>query len=118
MTQTAEPIAAVIGIPAKLREDSREYYIIRAHDGEYTLMEDMDDASDTITISTDRFSSYAIAWQETEDGGSRCRLCHICPTFLGICCFVWLAIAVAVILVVFVIMMRRRREEEGTEING
>lgn len=118
VTQTAEPIAAVIGIPVKLREDSREYYIIRAHDGEYTLMEDMDDASDTITISTDRFSSYAIAWQETEDGGSRCRLCHICPTFLGICCFVWLAIAVAVILVVFVIMMRRRREEEGTEING
>lgn len=112
VTETTEPIAVVIGIPEGLLEDGREYYIIRAHDGEYTLMNDTDDASDTITINTDRFSSYAIAWQETENAGIKCGFCHICPAFLGICCFVWLAAAAVIILIVFVIIRARQREAE------
>ena len=113
IAETAEPVAAVIGIPSGLQEDGREYYIIRAHAGEYTLMQDTDDTPDTITISTDKFSSYAIAWQESGNAGSRCGLCHICPTFLGICCFVWLAVIAAAVLAVWLIVLRKRKEAGG-----
>lgn len=95
ITETDEPIEVVVNIPEKLLSDGREFYIIRAHNGEYTFMNDMDEAPDTITVSTDLFSSYAIAYVETDGtgagSGGKCGLCHICPTFLGICYFVWLA---------------------------
>ncbi len=111
---TDEPIEVVIGIPEKLQSDGREFYIIRAHEGEHTLLRDLDGASDTITVSTDMFSSYAIAYEETEGAGAgrKCGLCHICPTFLGICCFIWLALALAAIGIVILVVVRRRKEKE------
>lgn len=66
ITETDEPIEVVVNIPEKLQSDGREYYIIRAHNGEYTFMDDIDDTPDTITVSTDLFSSYAIAYVETD----------------------------------------------------
>ncbi len=115
ITEADEPIEVVIGIPERLlQSDGREFYIIRAHEGEYTFMSDMDDTPDTITISTDRFSSYAIAYTEidtTRAGGRpKCGLCHICPTFLGICCFIWLVL-IAVGIAVIVIWWRRIKKE-------
>ena len=119
ITETKEPIEVVIGIPEKLQSDGREFYIIRAHNGAYTFMDDLDDAPDTITVSTDLFSSYAIAYVETEgagaDSGAKCGLCHICPTFLGICYFIWLAIIIAVIAIVVFAVLRRKKEEEPEE---
>lgn len=119
ITETDEPVEVVIGVPEKLLGENRAFYIIRAHNGAYTFMNDLDDMPDTITISTDMFSSYAIAYVETEsagaDGGSKCGLCHICPTFLGICYFIWLAVIVAVILVILMIVWRRKREEKESE---
>ena len=115
--KTGEPIDVVIGIPEELRDKGSAYYIIRAHDGGCDLLHDMDEAEDTITISTDLFSSYAIAYIES-DGmhtGAKCGLCHICPTFLGICYFIWLVVILAVI-VIFVVL-RRKKEEEQKE-NG
>ena len=92
MTATDELIEVVVDIPGKLRSDGREFYIIRAHEGEYTFMSDMDDEPDTITVSTDMFSSYAIAYVETDETGAdevqKCGLCHICPTFLGMQSFI------------------------------
>ncbi len=79
----------------------------------------MDEASDTITVSTDLFSSYAIAYVETEgvgaDIGAKCGLCHICPTFLGICYFIWLVIIIVLALVIYLIIRRKRKEEENEE---
>ncbi len=116
ITESDEPIEVVVNIPEKLLSDGREYYIIRAHNGEYTFMNDLDDAPDTITVSTDLFSSYAIAYVETEgagaDNGAKCELCHICPTFLGICYFIWLAIIIAVIVIIIFVVLHRKKEEE------
>ena len=113
ITETDAPIEVVVSIPEKLLGGGREYYIIRAHNGEYTFMNDLDDVPDTITISTDLFSSYAIAYVETEstDTDAECGLCHICPTFLGLCYFIWLAVILAVILIVILVVWRRRKEE-------
>ena len=114
---TDEPIEVVINIPEKLLSDGREYYIIRAHNGEYTFMNDIDDTPDTITISTELFSSYAIAYVETggTDTDAKCGLCHICPTFLGICYFIWLAFNLAVIAIVIFVILRCRKKEEEKE---
>lgn len=109
---TEEPIEVVIGVPEDMREDGKEFYIIRAHEGEHTFMHDLDEEPDTITISTDMFSSYAIAYAAVRSGNGRgvCRLCHICPTFLGVCCFIWLAAAIMVILLAAAVILRRKRE--------
>ena len=112
VTKSGEPINVVIGIPDELQSEGRTYYIARAHEGEYGLLEDLDGEADTITIRTDRFSTYAIVFKQVDAAGSKCGLCHICPTFLGICCFIWLAIiTTAVIAAILIISKRRKREE-------
>ena len=114
VNQTHEPVDVVIGIPAELQSDDRIFYIIRSHEGDYTLLTDMDEEPDTITIRTDRFSTYAIAYEQASGTGenNKCGLCHICPTFLGICCFVWLAVIVAVFFIICMIIRRNRKEKE------
>lgn len=120
ITFTEAPIDIVIGISEELKEAGRKFYIIRSHEGAYALLNDKDSDADTITISTDSFSAYAIAYQtiertspktgETEN--ARCRLCHICPTFLGICYFVWLAVVIAVTVVIAIIILQKRKEQK------
>ena len=115
VTGTVEPVEVVIGIPQKMQSIDREFFIIRSHEGEYTLLTDMDDAPDTVTIHTDRFSAYAIAYRQvsrTPQAG-KCSLCHICPTFLGICYFVWLILIMAVILIVWRVIRRNRNVSEN-----
>ncbi len=109
ITTTREPIEIVIEIPENLQEKDREYVIIRAHDGVHTIMKDMDDNPDTITINTDMFSSYAIAYVQTERTEHKCSLCRICPTFLGICCFVWLAMIVLIIVIVIILLRKKKK---------
>ncbi len=111
ITRTEQPVDVVIGIPETLKADGREFTIIRSHDGTYALLPDTDENPDTITVSTNLFSAYAIAYAQA-DGNARCGLCHICPTFLGICCFIWLAVIVAVFLTIWILVRRRKKEEE------
>lgn len=110
ITSTEEPIEVVIGIPEDMREDGREFYIIRAHGGEHTFMHDLDEEPDTITISTDMFSSYAIAYAAAGSGNGEnvCSLCHICPTFLGVCCFIWVAVIVVILFAAGVSLHRKK----------
>lgn len=112
VTSTKEPIDVVIGVPEDMQEEGREFYIIRAHEGEHTLMRDLDEEPDTITVSTDKFSSYAIAYAAAgANNVHKCGLCHICPTFLGICCFIWLAVVIAAFSVIAVVILRRKKNE-------
>lgn len=46
----------------------------------------------------------------TANGRAVCRLCHICPTFLGICCFIWLAVIAAAVFVAVIVILRRKKE--------
>lgn len=111
ITATEEPIEVIIGIPESLQEKGRVYYIIRAHDGVHTFMSDMDDDPYTITVSTDMFSSYAIAYVQAEGTGHKCGLCHTCPTFLGICCFVWLAIIMFIMIAAIILLWKKKEQE-------
>ena len=40
---------------------------MRVHDGEATLLPDLDNQEDTITIDTARFSTYVIVYRDTEN---------------------------------------------------
>ncbi len=76
ITQTKKNIRLVIAIPDSLKKthitEEKVFAIARIHDGKVTLLEDEDDNRDTVTISTDRFSTYAIIYRENVqgDGGS------------------------------------------------
>lgn len=113
VSETSEPMEVVIGIPKDLLGEGREYYVIRAHEGRYSLLNDMDDVPETITIVTDMFSSYAIAFREAKDAGAgngetAYGQSRISPNFLRIVCFI-LVIAAAAGIVVVVIARRRKR---------
>ncbi|MCM1054503.1 MAG: leucine-rich repeat domain-containing protein [Bacteroides sp.] len=65
ITHTSSPITITVDIPSSLRNGGRRFRMIRAHDGAAAVLRDMDNNSNTITISTDRFSPYAIAYTDS-----------------------------------------------------
>lgn len=116
--ETSEPIAIVFEIPESLRGLSANYYVMRVHEGDCQLLEDKDESEETITIETSLFSSYAIVYEpesgEVGAGKGKCSLCHLCPTFLGVCCFVWLAIAaVAMFAGAGILIMWKKKEKQA-----
>lgn len=112
--ETNEPVEIVIDMPEELSGINAYCYIVRVHAGECTLFQDLDDEAETITIETERFSTYAIAYRLADGSAGRCGLCHICPTFLGICYFIWLAVIIAAVIIV-IIVWRRRKDKEPQE---
>lgn len=64
ITETNAPITITFELPNKLKGKSRTYSVIRVHNGETAVLHDLDDNSDTVTIKTDKFSIYALAYSE------------------------------------------------------
>ena len=58
-----KPLAVVIQLPEEMIIPGAEYYIIRNHEGGCTLLRDQDHDPATITILTQFFSAYAIAYK-------------------------------------------------------
>lgn len=71
VTGTVEPVEVVIGIPQKMQSIDREFFTSVPNEGEHKFLTDMDDAPDTVTIHTDRFSAYAIAYKQVSRTTSR-----------------------------------------------
>ncbi len=73
VTQTKNEISITITIPDNLKnkdtETDRVYSVIRVHNGETSILEDTDGDAGTITIQTDRFSTYAIVYEEDDNTG-------------------------------------------------
>lgn len=68
VSETSRKLTIVIDVPDSLKGKEggtpRTYAIIRVHDGVAEILPDLDDDANTITIATDRFSSYAVVYQE------------------------------------------------------
>lgn len=43
------------------------------------------------------------------EGNHQCGLSHICPTFLGICYFIWLVIIIAILIIIWIVMRGSNR---------
>lgn len=71
VTKTEIPVKLVAEIPEKSHKDGneytvltdyREYVMIRVHNGEVTVLKDLDDDLRTLTFETDQFSAYGLAY--------------------------------------------------------
>ena len=70
VTKTKEKISISMEVPEELRNTdeakSREFYVLRIHNGEVTRLDGSYDAEKHIfTFETDRFSTYALTYQDT-----------------------------------------------------
>lgn len=65
VTTTNKPIRMTFEIPEALRSPARTFAVIRVHDGEATLLSYPDNDENTVTIETDRFSTYAPVYRES-----------------------------------------------------
>ena len=64
ITRLNTPISVTIEIPQELRAANRMFAVVRVHDGAAEILVDQDADPNTITILTDRFSTYAIVYQD------------------------------------------------------
>lgn len=100
-----DDIEIVIDIPNAYKGLSDDYYIMRAHQGVTTLLEDLDDDVDTITISTGQFSTYALMYNdksiitETNVSTEIDKACHMH----------WYIMLFAIIGVVGIYLLRKKR---------
>ena len=67
--ETNRKIAVTMAVPERLKNTdanrARTYAVVRVHNGAAEVLTDLDDSDDTITIATDRFSTYAVIYKDT-----------------------------------------------------
>ncbi len=61
ITELTKAIRITLTIPSELIIEGVEYVVVRVHNGVAEVLEDLDNDPNTITIETDRFSTYALA---------------------------------------------------------
>ena len=70
ITETKKPIRLTISIPEELRKDGRTFVIYREHNGVVELLKDLDNDPATVTIESDQFSVFALAYSDGQAGVS------------------------------------------------
>lgn len=64
--ETSGELIIRIAVPETLRASGRTFAVVRVHNGTAKLLEDLDTDPNTITIKTDRFSTYAIIYKDQQ----------------------------------------------------
>lgn len=84
LSTVERPLTLVFDVPEDLRSSNRKFFIVRAHEdanGKITAMKlnDEDNNPATVTVTSDKFSTYAIAYTEEESsGGSSGGSSYVC----------------------------------------
>ena len=68
VSKLGEEIEIQFEIPAEMQVKNAKYYVLRVHNGETALLDDLDDEESTITIRTNLFSTYSILYENEETG--------------------------------------------------
>ena len=100
ITNTSRPIRIVLAVPPELQKEDRNYSIIRVHGDETTILPDLDNDPATITIETDRFSTYALVYKDRPE-----------ISF-------WLILIICILVIAFIIVRiyaagRKRKKHSG-----
>lgn len=95
-----EPIEMVFKIPEEISFKTAIYYIVRIHEGENTLLKDLDDNEDTITIKTSKFSNYIIVYTLSQN-----NTCYIFGIILAI-----------IILVIVIYIIWKKHNKNKTKL--
>lgn len=73
IAKTNGMIGIIIDIPDELKNlgstETREFAVIRVHNGEAVILDDLDTNEDTVTIETNLFSSYALLYRDVPNNG-------------------------------------------------
>lgn len=68
VSETKGKLTITIAVPDRLKntdsQKTRTFGVIRVHGGQAEFLNDLDQSEDTITIETDRFSTYAVVYQD------------------------------------------------------
>ncbi|MDO5382126.1 MAG: choice-of-anchor I family protein [Eubacteriales bacterium] len=62
--QLKEPITITVAIPSDIKVNGGQYVVLRNHNGTITALETKVNEDGTVSFTTDRFSTYAIAFAE------------------------------------------------------
>ncbi len=84
VTELPTTMEVVIEIPDEVYSSGKTYSVLRVHNGQLTVLPDLDDDPKTITFRTDRFSSYAIAREVATAKGLVTWLCAGAAIAFGI----------------------------------
>lgn len=109
VTDIKEPVKIVLNVPESLKDSTRQFCIIRAHreaDGSLRIsyLPDEDENPDTITFTTNKFSSYAIGYVGGESIGTRSSM-----IIIGVIILLVIAIIVTVVTGISVSNAKKRR---------
>ncbi|MCR5775657.1 MAG: hypothetical protein K6G42_11295 [Lachnospiraceae bacterium] len=97
VTETPVEMELVLKVPDDMKQDSGKLCIVREHNGEVEVLEDLDNDPDTITVRTSKFSSYAFAYE-----GGKSAVNWILIVVIA-------AVMVAVLAVAIVVITRSRK---------
>lgn len=96
ITNIDEPIEITFNIPEKINFEKSKYHVLSVYNEKVNLLEDIDENQNTITIKTDKFSTYAITY-----------------TLRKCCCICWI-ILIIIILVILYIIWKKRKDKENS----
>lgn len=104
-----EEVEFTLNVPDNLLQTGRTYFIMRNHDGKCELLEDLDREETTITFKTDKFSTYAILYTDTDVSKLDISRLNQTSNFS-----VWISIiglAMALFVLGFVLYQRERKKK-------
>ena len=81
--ELSAPINVTIQIPEAYRADGRVFSVIRLHGSEAAVLNDLDTDPATVTISTDKFSLYTLAYRDTSGSGAANANSGTTPTIVN-----------------------------------
>lgn len=117
ISETSRKITVTITVPDSLKNtDSsklRTFAVIRVHDGRVELLDDMDNSADTITIETDRFSTYTIVYGDAAKDDEP-KTGDVSP--LELCAALMLFVCISWLVLYFTDWKRKRMEERKKEL--
>ena len=89
-----------ITVPDELLKNERTYYVLRNHEGACDLLEDLDDEPTTVTIATNKFSTYALLYVDNDTAEE---------SMMG---WVWFLVGGSVLLLFLIFLFLKRKKEE------
>lgn len=64
VSKIKQPIRLIFTIPLEMQGKNREYVLLHKHGGKVEILKDLDQNENTITVESDEFSPFAIAYKE------------------------------------------------------
>lgn len=118
ISRTYQPISITFEIPKELRGDGRTYAVIRVHNGKADVLNDTDSVSDTVTVDTDLFSTYAIVFYDGAADTPEPPVATGVKTFAGICAALGAGALIMFMLVYFTTGRNGLSEEKKKRLSS